>query len=132
MPAADADKVLLFRIGGILYGADMGRVVKLVSGNILTSVPRTPANVKGVIFHEGKVVPVFLYNASGTAESENLILLLEHRDGPMGLVLDKIIGIAQKSEMTSDNNDVVKYRGEPIYMITPENLVSPPIPDKYK
>jgi len=129
MPAADADKVLLFRIGGILYGADMGRVVKLVAGNNLTSVPRTPAHVKGVIFHGGKVVPVFLYNTPGMVELENLILLLEHRDGPVGLVLDKIIGVVQKSEMISDN-DVVKYRGEPIHMITPENLVSPPIPDK--
>ena len=128
MPTADAGKILLFRAGGILHGADMGKVVKLVTEIHLTPVPRTPKRVKGVILHEGKVVPVFSCNAPETAQSQNLILLLEHPDGPIGLVLDKIVGVVQKSEMISDN-DVLKYRGESIRMIMPENLVSPPIPD---
>jgi len=130
MQAADAGKILLFRVGGILHGADMGKVIKVVAGGNLTPVPRTPDRVKGVILHEGKVVPVFSCRKSGKASNaENLVLLMEHRDGPIGLGIDKVIGVVQDSEIVS-GDDAVKYRGEPVQMIIPENLVSPPIPDK--
>jgi purine-binding chemotaxis protein CheW len=49
---------LTFQLGGEEYGLDLMRVREIIEFGTLTSVPRTPPSVRGVINLRGNVVPV--------------------------------------------------------------------------
>jgi len=131
MPAVDVGKILLFRAGGTLHGAVLREVLKIVEETNLTPIPRTPDDVKGVILHEGNAVPVFRSaGREAQTDSDNLVLMLEHKQGPVGVAVDKIMGVVEQDEVATDEDGAIKYGEEPIDVISTETLVSSRVPDK--
>lgn len=51
-------KYLTFRIGGDEYGLEIGKVREIVELMRITTVPRTPEFIKGVINLRGSVIPI--------------------------------------------------------------------------
>ncbi|MBN2398375.1 MAG: chemotaxis protein CheW, partial [Deltaproteobacteria bacterium] len=51
-------KYLTFELGGEEYGLEILKVKEIIGIMKITSVPRTPTYVKGVINLRGKVIPV--------------------------------------------------------------------------
>jgi len=120
-------KVLLFRMSGLLYGAGLKEIVKLVADENLTPIPKTPEHLKGVILHEGKVVPVFSSAEVDTEpKTDKMVLLIEHPLDPIGLLVDAIEGVIGKDEMDYDEGNSIKYRGEPIEMVEADSIISLP------
>jgi len=132
MPAARPGKWILFRTGRTLLGARLQDVIRLVSGENMAFIPRAGQKVKGAVLFEGKAVPVFKVggdNGHDTPDGENLVLLMEHKLGPVGVVVDKIVGVVDESDMESGEETEIKFRGEPVMRVSPEEAVSPVVPD---
>jgi len=55
---AQASKQLTFRLGSEEYGLEIGRVHEIIGIRPITSVPKTPEYVRGVINLRGRVIPV--------------------------------------------------------------------------
>jgi len=131
MPPEEKGKVLLFNAGEALFGVQLMKILRVVAEDNLTFIPRTPDQVKGAIFHEGVAVPVFFCEGCKDAKDrDNLVLLLDHPNGPIGLAIDKVIGVVDEAEVTQDEDGTLKFGGEGIKMISSESLVSPSTPDK--
>ena len=131
MPPEEKGKVLLFNAGEALFGAQLMEILRVVAEHNLTFIPRTPDDVKGAILHEGAAVPVFFCEGCEEAKDrDNLVLLLDHANGPIGLAIDKVIGVVDEAEVTQDEDGTLKFGGEGIKMISSENLVLPSAPDK--
>ncbi|GEM_PF-3075879 len=129
--SADKSKVILFRAGETLHGAKLDEVLKVVTEDNLTYIPRTPNHVKGAIYHEGRAIPVFLCETGkNNGESENLVLLFEHAHGPVGLAIDRVIGVVDETEVEHNEEDELLYGGERVKLVTNKDLLSPPAPDK--
>lgn len=66
-----AGKYLTFKLGGEEYGIEILKVREIIGMMDITSVPRTPDFVKGVINLRGKVIPVIdLRKKFGLEEAE--------------------------------------------------------------
>ena len=93
--AQRAGKYLTFVLGGEEYGVEILRVREIIGVMDITSVPKTPDFVKGVINLRGKVIPVVdlrLKFAMEEAErTEETCIIVVDVDGlEMGTVVDKV------------------------------------------
>jgi purine-binding chemotaxis protein CheW len=52
------EQVVVFELGGECYGVDIGLVQEIIRPPAITSVPRAPEYVEGVINLRGRVIPV--------------------------------------------------------------------------
>lgn len=88
-------KYLTFVLAEEEYGLEI-RQVREINGMMgITSVPRTPDSVKGVINLRGKVIPVidlrlkFAMQMADTTE-ETCIIVVDVGNGEMGIVVDRV------------------------------------------
>lgn len=125
MSPVDLGKILVFSSSGILCGVDLGKVIKLIEEKNVTPIPRSDQRVKGVVFHEGKAVPVFRSGRLETAEkSEKLILMLDQSKGPVGLSVDQVVGIITEEDLIRDIEGKQFYKGTEITVIGPNDIVA--------
>lgn len=133
MPPAEPGKWILFRTEGTLFGARLEDVLKLVSGEHMTFIPRADEKVKGAILYQGKAVPVFKMgddNGHTAPDGENMVLLMEHELGPVGVAVDKVIGVVDQDDLApGEEEGAVNYGGETVIRVSPERTVSPIVPD---
>ena len=90
-----AGKYLTFVLAGEEYGLEILRVREIIGLMDITSVPRTPPFVKGVINLRGKVIPVIdlrlKFNLEeGTRTEETCIIVVDVGAVEMGIVVDKV------------------------------------------
>lgn len=94
-----AGKYLTFHLGSEGYGIPIGKVKSIIGYMDITSVPRTPPHVKGVINLRGQVISVIdLRSRLGmpTTErtDETCIIVVETQKGARtvntGLIVDKV------------------------------------------
>jgi purine-binding chemotaxis protein CheW len=94
-----AGKYLTFNLGSEGYGIPIGKVKSIIGYMEITSVPRTPSHVKGVINLRGQVISVIDLRAklsmpSADKTDETCIIVVETQHGSRtintGLVVDKV------------------------------------------
>lgn len=94
-----AGKYLTFVLGGEEYGLEILKVREIIGLMDITTVPRTPSYVRGVINLRGKIIPVVDLRVKFGMESvemteETCIIVVEVvRDGKsveMGILVDKV------------------------------------------
>ena len=90
-----AGKYLTFSLGGEEYGLEILKVREIIGMMGITSVPRTPGFVKGVINLRGKVIPVIdlrLKFGMPAAEQteETCIIVVDVGKVEMGIIVDKV------------------------------------------
>ena len=94
-----AGKYLTFRLDREEYGIEILKVQEIIEMQEITSVPRTPEHVKGVINLRGKVIPVvdlrltFGLEEKETSRSTCIIVVYVQQaetQVTMGLVVDEV------------------------------------------
>lgn len=101
-----AGKYLTFRLGEEDYGLEILKVQEIIGMQEITSIPRTPKFLKGVINLRGKVIPVVdLRLKFGMAEAEVsrktciIVVQLGQESGNviMGIVVDEVSEVLEIS-----------------------------------
>ncbi len=97
--AAQAGKYLTFELYGEVYGLAILKVQEIIGIMDVTSVPRTPDFVRGVINLRGKVIPVvdlrLKFGMDGCEDTERTCIIvvqveLTGRDVTMGILVDEV------------------------------------------
>lgn len=101
--AAPKVELLSFTAGEELYALDVSEVREIIRLQPVTSVPRCPEYILGVISLRGEIVPVIDLRARlslgpGARETEPMIIVVRWRDEPVGLLVQDINGIVRVAE----------------------------------
>ena len=93
-----AGKYLTFALADEEYGLEILKVREIIGMMEITSVPRTPPYVKGVINLRGKVIPVVdLRLKVGMPEAkrtnETCIIVVDIGEVEMGIVVDRVVEV---------------------------------------
>lgn len=110
-----AGKYLSFALGSEEYAIRVLKVREIVKLQHITSVPDTPAEVRGVINLRGKVIPVIdLRLKFGMRDAEygqrTCIVVVEiaaNQHGPMGVIVDEVSEVLNLAE--SDIQDTPDF-----------------------
>lgn len=106
-----AGKYLTFRIGEEEYGLEILKVREIIGLMDITSVPRTPASIRGVINLRGRIIPVVDLRVTFEMETipdtdETCIIVVEssHEGAtvPMGILVD---GVCEVLDIGADELD---------------------------
>ena len=93
-----AGKYLTFALGDEDYGLEILKVREIIATMDITSVPRTPDFVKGVINLRGKVIPVFdlrlkLGMPAVEATDQTCIIVVSLDDIETGVIVDRMLEV---------------------------------------
>lgn len=101
-------KYLTFYIDGIVYGVELTNVIEIISVQKPTTVPGTPAYVKGIINLRGSIVPVLdvrlKFNLMEREYDERtcIIVIMIH-DMQVAMIVDSVAEVANiDTEVTAD------------------------------
>ncbi len=103
--AGDERQLVVFQLGGELYGVEISRVHEIIRLQTVTRVPRAPAFVEGVINLRGKVIPVVdLRRRFGLPTAEHTrasrIVVVEIGDQVVGIIVDGVSEVLRVGEST--------------------------------
>jgi len=103
--AGDERQLVVFQLGGELYGVEISRVHEIIRLQTVTRVPRAPAFVEGVINLRGKVIPVVdLRRRFGLPSAEHTrasrIVVVEIGDQVVGIIVDGVSEVLRIGEST--------------------------------
>lgn len=102
--AGERRQIVITRVGGSLYGIDIGAVHEIIPVPDIVSVPKSPANILGIINVRSVVMPVADLRACLGHEPAPLspdarIVLVSNGSEKLGLVVDAV------TEVTTLNGD---------------------------
>ncbi|MGL4773747.1 MAG: chemotaxis protein CheW [Clostridium sp.] len=88
-------KLLIFNLNGERYATDISHVERILGYEEPTELPDAPAFVKGVINHEGKILPIIsLYNKFGfgleTFDENKKVVVITRDDKGYGIIVDNV------------------------------------------
>jgi purine-binding chemotaxis protein CheW len=102
----DNAMVLRMRLGEQDYGIDISEVREILRKREITSIPRQPPYVEGVMNVRGSIIPVVnlkkRFGLPGEISSQPHAVIVEAEEGPVGLLVDHV-------------SEVVKIPGEKIH-----------------
>ena len=95
LAASRAGKYLTFFLADEEYGLEILRVREIIGIMDITTVPRTPEYVKGVINLRGKVIPVLdlrlKFNMPEAERTEETcVIVVQVEDVEIGIIVDKV------------------------------------------
>jgi purine-binding chemotaxis protein CheW len=103
-------KYLTFSLAGEEYGIGILKVKEIIGMMAITTVPRTPAFVKGVINLRGKVIPVvdlrLKFGMQEMAYTERTCIIVAETRGEGGAVLIGIVVDSVSEVLNIKGNDV--------------------------
>jgi purine-binding chemotaxis protein CheW len=88
-------QVVLFELGGEIYGLDIATVREIIQLQPITKVPKAPVYVEGVINLRGKVIPVIdLRKKFGQEKAERgkntRIVVVNIQNATLGIIVDTV------------------------------------------
>lgn len=103
-PALPAVQLLVFQIGGKLFGVEIERLGQIIDFRRPTRTPRRPAYVDGVIAHRGAILPLFSLRrrlglapmspgAPGESRQAILVVRLPPDDRLVGVSVDAVFKV---------------------------------------
>lgn len=96
-------KYLVLNLDSTAYGIEISKVKEIIGITEITTVPQTPAFVKGVINLRGKVIPIVdlrvKFDLTATAYHDRTCIIVVDFNGseqsaPIGLVVDEVTEVA--------------------------------------
>ena len=89
------EQLVAFQLSGQAYAVDIASVFEIIRISAITSVPRTPHFVEGVINLRGKIIPVIdLCKRFNLPQSEKTnasrIIIVEEEGNTIGMVVDGV------------------------------------------
>jgi purine-binding chemotaxis protein CheW len=108
-PAANrvAGTYLTFQVGSEEYGIEIFKVREIIGMLPITPVPGSPPEMMGVINLRGKVIPVVSIRSrfgmpAAEAHPHNVIIVVENRQGEIGLAVDRVAEVARFNEQDTE------------------------------
>lgn len=107
-------KVLVFKIGGEEFAADIMQVERILGFSEPTRIPEAPQYVKGVIKYQESIIPVIDLNKRLNMETtdidhESKIIVVKHNELSIGLIVDMVSEVIDISDDNIENApDIVK------------------------
>ncbi len=97
------EKLVLFELGGEVYGVDVTQVQSIIPMQPIITVPGAPSFVEGVVNLRGAVVPVVdlrhRFDLSLPSNGrKSVIVIAELNELQIGLVVDKVTEVTQIPE----------------------------------
>ncbi len=88
-------QLVLFELGGELYGVDIGAVYEIIRMQPITSVPKAPFFVNGVINLRGRVIPIVDMRKrfslpEAKQNKDNRIMVMESGGQNIGIIVDAV------------------------------------------
>jgi len=101
-------KYLTFFLANEEYGIEILKVQEIIGMMSVTTVPRTPVFMRGVINLRGKVIPIIdlrlKFGMEGIAQTEETcIIVVQARGVEMGLVVDRVSEVLDISAQDIDD-----------------------------
>jgi purine-binding chemotaxis protein CheW len=94
-----ATPTLLFRVGQVVYGCDIGDAQEILPLRPATRLPGAPPYVRGLINVRGAIVTVLdvgaRLGASRAPIEEGSILLIRYRDRLVGLAVEEVVDVRE-------------------------------------
>ncbi len=102
-PSPSREKFLSFRLGEQEFGLDILSVQEIIGLLPITTIPRSPRFLLGVVNLRGKVIPVIDLNGVFECRPEesgkpNCIVVAETDIGLIGLLVDSVSEVAEAEE----------------------------------
>lgn len=100
MSAANQDQIVVFELDGQYYALPILEIQEIIRTVDVTPVPNTNNYVEGVINLRGNVIPIInLRKRLGLSKTEKndetRIVVVEHNEEKIGLVVDKVLEVGQ-------------------------------------
>jgi len=88
-------QLVLFELGGEVYGVDIAKVYEIIRMQPITKVPKTPFFVEGVINLRGRVIPIVdMRKRFGLSKVEqnkdNRIMVMDSGGQNVGIIVDAV------------------------------------------
>ncbi len=103
-------KYLTFSMAKEEYGISILKIKEIIGMMPITSVPRTPAFVKGVINLRGKVIPVvdlrLRFGLPSTDYTERTCIIVVEIQGPTGTIIIGIVVDSVSEVLNIKGNDI--------------------------
>jgi purine-binding chemotaxis protein CheW len=98
---------LTFQVGSEEYGIEIFKVREIIGMLPITPVPGSPPEMIGVINLRGKVIPVISIRTrfgmpSAEAHPHNVIIVVENRQGEIGIAVDRVAEVARFTEAETE------------------------------
>ncbi|WP_407310173.1 chemotaxis protein CheV [Desulfosporosinus sp. SB140] len=95
-------EILIFKVGDSILGVNVAKVERIINYQTTTEVPNSHSNVKGLINHRGRVIPVLdLLTTLGQkcviAPKERLLIIIHINNTDFAVEVSSVIGIRRLS-----------------------------------
>lgn len=107
-------KILIFKISGEEFAADIMQVERILGFSEPTRIPEAPQFVKGVIKYQERILPVIdlnkrLHMGDTNYNEESKIIVVKHNKMSIGLIVDMVSEVIDiDDEDIEDAPDIVK------------------------
>lgn len=112
-------KIVVFRIGNEEYGIDIDQIISIEKMQYMTTLPKLPKHVRGVIELRQRVVPIvdlrnFLLEKEQEDKETNRFMVIEANHSQIGLVVDEAKNVL---DISTDHIQQVSYQQDALKSI---------------
>lgn len=90
----EEDQIVVFKLGDEDYGIEIGQVREIIPRRAITTMPRQPPYVEGVINMRGTIIPVInlkkRFGLQGDASKHSHAIIVESEGGLVGMLVDAV------------------------------------------
>jgi purine-binding chemotaxis protein CheW len=96
-------ELLTFTLGSEEYAFRIGEIHEIIRPQRVTMIPKTEPHLRGITSLRGKIIPVIdlrtllMLNGNTAEETKQKILILKGPKGPIGALIDRVIGVIRPS-----------------------------------
>lgn len=125
-------KLVLFSLADYNYGLPLQAAGKFVEFDEFCAIPGAGKEIKGLIYHEGKLVTIFdtvkLLSLKVKYPTKLQALLFSYRDQQYGLLISEALETIKSSRIFVDRNKkqfkkYIKIKDNKIYILEPEEII---------
>lgn len=100
-------EIVVFKVGGSVLGVNVAKIESIITHQPITKIPNSNRNVKGVINHRGRVIPVLDLIATLKQDcpknpKERLLILININNSEFAVEVSSVIGIRRLSWVEID------------------------------
>lgn len=97
------EQLVIFKLGKEEYGTNIQQVKEILKVPEITSMPRTPEFISGIISLRGQIIPVINLNnrfdlVKDSDETPQHVIIVDLEDNPIGMIVDEVVDVSRVSE----------------------------------
>lgn len=120
-PITSEQQLVAFHLAGETYGVDIALINEIIRMSEITSIPRTPPEVEGIINLRGKIVPIVdlrkrMELPAVPQTSATRIIVLAFDEHIVGIIVDRVEGVVRLSDSDIESPSHLITRREQDYV----------------